>query len=373
MSMNLESITLYFREGSSDKVYQASLEKEPGGRFVVNFAYGRRGGTMNTGTKTAQPVGMDEARTIYDRLVREKTAKGYTPGPDGTPYGGHRAVDDPAHGGGSAPPSSPLRLVPQLLNPIEDSEVPALLRGREWWMQEKHDGQRVMIVCDTSGFYGHNKRGQPRPLPQPVESDAELLGVCCILDGELVGDLFHAFDLLECAGEDLRALPYAERLRRLHNRCLQLKRAGGRAILVTPTAKTFAEKRECFDAAKAKNKEGVVFKDSTAPYSPGRPASHGPQRKCKFVASASCIVTGRGSKRSVGLGLWPLETPANLVAVGNVTIPPNHAVPEPGAVVEVRYLYAYRGGSLFQPVYLGERDDTEPGECSLGQLKFKAD
>ncbi|MCE9610150.1 MAG: WGR domain-containing protein [Chthoniobacter sp.] len=82
--MNLESITLYFREGSSDKVYQASLEKEPGGRFLVNFAYGRRGSTMNTGTKTAQPVGMDDARTIYDRLVREKTANGYTPGPDGT-------------------------------------------------------------------------------------------------------------------------------------------------------------------------------------------------------------------------------------------------------------------------------------------------
>ena len=361
--MKLDTITLYFREGSSDKVYQADLVKEPGGRFLVNFAYGRRGSTMNTGTKTAQPVGLDEARTIYDRLVREKTAKGYTPGADGTPYGGK---DE----GGRMKDEGVPRLLPQLLNPIEERAVPGFLKSALWWMQEKHDGQRVMIVCDESCIYGHNKRGQPRPLPQTVERAAERLGVPCILDGELVGDLFHAFDLLACAGEDLRAMPYSERLRRLHNRCLPLQRVG---ISVTPTAKTGNEKRECFDQAKEENREGVVFKCASAAYAPGRPASEGPQRKFKFVASASCIVTGRGSKRSVGLGLWPLETPANLVPVGNVTIPPNQAVPEPGAVVEVRYLYAYRGGSLYQPVYLGERDDVEPAECSLGQLKFKAD
>jgi hypothetical protein len=43
-------ITLYYREGSSDKVYQVSIEPQGEG-FVVNFAYGRRGSTMNTRTK----------------------------------------------------------------------------------------------------------------------------------------------------------------------------------------------------------------------------------------------------------------------------------------------------------------------------------
>lgn len=37
-----DKVTLYFREGSSDKVYQASIEPTAGG-FLVNFAYGRRG------------------------------------------------------------------------------------------------------------------------------------------------------------------------------------------------------------------------------------------------------------------------------------------------------------------------------------------
>ena len=77
-----EQITLYYREGSSDKVCQASIEPR-GGLFVVNFAYGRRGSILQTGTKNPEPVDYDSAKTIYDRLVREKEAKGYTEGPDG--------------------------------------------------------------------------------------------------------------------------------------------------------------------------------------------------------------------------------------------------------------------------------------------------
>ena len=80
-----ERITLYYREGSSDKVYQAAIEPA-GERFVVNFAFGRRGSTMNTGTKTNVPVDYAAAKRTFDKLVREKSAKGYTPGADGAPY-----------------------------------------------------------------------------------------------------------------------------------------------------------------------------------------------------------------------------------------------------------------------------------------------
>src|SRR6478672_1803131 len=80
-----ERVTLYYREGSSNKVYQAAIEPK-GELFVVNFAYGRRGTTLNTGTKTTSPVDFGSAKTIYDKLVNEKKAKGYTEGPDGTPY-----------------------------------------------------------------------------------------------------------------------------------------------------------------------------------------------------------------------------------------------------------------------------------------------
>ncbi len=47
-----ERVTLYYRAGTSDKVYQAAIEPA-GPQFVVNFAYGRRGATLTTGTKTS--------------------------------------------------------------------------------------------------------------------------------------------------------------------------------------------------------------------------------------------------------------------------------------------------------------------------------
>jgi hypothetical protein len=103
-------------------------------------------------------------------------------------------------------------------------------------------------------------------------------------------------------------------------------------------------------------KEGIVFKRRDAAYVPGRPASGGDQLKLKFTATASAIVAGAdGSRRSVKLEL--LDGPRR-VGVGNVTIPANHPIPAVNQIVEVRYLYAYPGGSLYQPVYLGKRDDV---------------
>ena len=43
------------------------------------------------------------------------------------------------------------------------------------------------------------------------------------------------------------------------------------------------------------------------------------------------------------------------------------------AVVEVRYLYAFPEGRLYQPVYLGRRDDVGAEACGREQLKFKAE
>ena len=104
-----EKVTLYFRQGASDKVYQAALEPSGPG-YVVNFAYGRRGSTLQTGTKTAQPVGYDEAKKIFDKLISEKSAKGYTPGEDGTPY---QHTDQQQRSTG---------VFPQLLNAIDEAD-----------------------------------------------------------------------------------------------------------------------------------------------------------------------------------------------------------------------------------------------------------
>ena len=114
-----------------------------------------------------------------------------------------------------------------------------------------------------------------------------------------------------------------------------------------------------------------MFKRLDAPYTPGKPNSGGAQLKFKFVATLSAIVAKVNAKRSVELSLFKGRS---LISCGNVTIPANHDIPKVGMVVDVRYLYAYRAShALHQPVYLGLRDDVEPGECLVSQLKFKAE
>ncbi|MFQ4140625.1 WGR domain-containing protein [Chlorogloeopsis sp. ULAP02] len=76
--MKLEKrTTLHFQEGSSDKVYEVDLCQVSEGRYVVNFRYGRRGSNLKEGTKTTQALPLQEAQRVFNKLVEEKTKKGY--------------------------------------------------------------------------------------------------------------------------------------------------------------------------------------------------------------------------------------------------------------------------------------------------------
>ncbi|MCW3782509.1 WGR domain-containing protein [Defluviimonas salinarum] len=70
-----KAINLYFREGGSDKIYQAQLV-EAGGGWRVTFQYGRRGKPLTAGEKTDGPTTYEKAEKIYDKLVASKVAKG---------------------------------------------------------------------------------------------------------------------------------------------------------------------------------------------------------------------------------------------------------------------------------------------------------
>jgi bifunctional non-homologous end joining protein LigD len=349
-----ERVALYYREGSSDKVYQAAIEPA-GNQFVVNFAYGRQGATLTTGTKTSSPVDYAAAKKIYVKLVSEKKAKGYTEGADGTPY---QHTDKQASG-----------ILPQLLNPVEEAEVELLLRDDNYCAQEKFDGRHLLVRKQDDDLEGINKKGFVVGLPQTVASGLRHLLGSFIPDGESIGDDYHAFDLLEINGENLRPLPYRIRLVRLVN--LLLTTANHPHVKLVETAFTTAQKTELWHRLRRENREGIVFKRLDAPFAPGKPNSGGPQLKFKFVATASAVVAKINVQRSVEVSLFQGRS---LVSCGNVTIPSNHEIPQVGAVVEVRYLYAYRESlALYQPVYLGPRDDVEPGECLVSQLKFKAE
>jgi bifunctional non-homologous end joining protein LigD len=349
-----ERVALYYREGSSDKVYQAAIEPA-GNQFVVNFAYGRRGATLTTGTKTSSPVDYAAAKKIYTKLVSEKKAKGYTEGADSTPY---QHTDKQASG-----------ILPQLLNPVEEAEVELLLRDDNYCAQEKFDGRHLLVRKQDDDLEGINKKGFVVGLPQTVANDLRRLSGSFIPDGESIGDDYHAFDLLEFNGENLRPLPYRIRLVRLVN--LLLSTANHPHVKLVETAFTTAQKTGLWQRLRRENREGIVFKRLDAPFAPGKPNSGGPQLKFKFVATVSAVVAKINVQRSVEVSLFQGRS---LVSCGNVTIPVNHEIPTVGTVVDARYLYAAKeSGVLYQPVYLGSRDDVDPGECLVSQLKFKAE
>ena len=349
----LENVTLYYREGSSDKVYQCAIE-QAGERFVVNFAYGRRGATLNTGTKTNVPVDYEDAKRIFDKLVKEKTAKGYTPGKDGTPY---QHTD-----------KQPSGILPQLLNSIEEKQVLDLMDDDAWCCQEKFDGRRLIVRKEGAAINGINKKGNLVGLPEPLFQVIHQYGADVVIDGESIGDNYYAFDLLVLDGVDVRHWPYRERLAALMNLLFGIQQ---QVIKFVETAFTSAQKIGLLDRLKKGRREGIVFKQLHSPYAPGRPNSGGSHLKHKFCATLSALVAKINSQRSVVISLLGKN---GWQTCGNVTIPANHKIPQAGQVVEVRYLYAFReSGMLFQPVYLGPRDDVDDAECLASQLKFKAE
>ncbi|WP_133768331.1 hypothetical protein [Enterovirga rhinocerotis] len=72
---------LWFKGGSSDKLYEVDLVENDGlfgdARFLVNFRYGRRGSSLREGTKTTVPVTREAAEKVFDSVVVAKVNEGY--------------------------------------------------------------------------------------------------------------------------------------------------------------------------------------------------------------------------------------------------------------------------------------------------------
>ncbi|WP_261401965.1 hypothetical protein [Chenggangzhangella methanolivorans] len=77
----VRSARLWFKEGTSDKLYEVDLIEndalQSDQRFIVNFRYGRRGATLRDGSKTPQPVAAAAAEKIFDSIVVSKVNDGY--------------------------------------------------------------------------------------------------------------------------------------------------------------------------------------------------------------------------------------------------------------------------------------------------------
>lgn len=351
----MKRISLFFKSGPSDKEYHVQVVQAPGSDlYLVKFQYGRRGSTLTDGCKTQSPLPLEKANKIFDDIVKKQMAKGYTEGAEGTPYIGGDKQD------------RVTGMFPQLLNPIDEYDVEKYLKDPAWGAQEKKDGKHVMIAVSNGEAKASNRKGLQIGIPDAISKEAIKMAAS-LLDGEAIGDVFHVFDMPNAG------CGYKKRYDHL---CTTYGDAERDAIKLVPLAVTEKEKRELYARLKKEGKEGIVFKKLDAPYKPGRPSSGGDMLKHKFYATCSCmVVAGRDGKRSIGLALNDVKGPRDIsvVNVGNCTVPANQPIPKAGDIVEIRYLYAYKGGSLYQPTLIGIRDDLDQVACDMDQLKYKAE
>lgn len=357
---DLPKVTLYSTVGGSDKVYCLEIVAQGDG-YVVNFANGRRGGTLQHGTKTSSPVPLAAAQKAYDKVYKEKTGKGYTLGEGEQAFSG---TDNSGRVSGH---------LPQLLNPISREEMIALAHNPAYLFQEKHDGNRVTIRKTGGKVEAVNRKGLTIGFPKGVETEALTLGGDFILDGEMIDQCFYAFDCLKHpeAG-DVRDRCVKDRYAWLQQVIFSLKGlADGdlTAIFLVEAAFTTKDKLALFERVEKQGREGVVAKLISAPYEIGRPNSGGNWLKFKFRHSATVIVSKVNSQRSVGMAV--IGEKGETVEIGNVTIPANANIPNAGDLIEVSYRHANVGGSLIEPVYHALRTDIDQTECVIGQLKFK--
>lgn len=347
-------------ENGSDKVYHVELQQAHVDLFSVRFSYGRRGSALQFGCKV-EGVSGPVARKAFDKVCSEKLSKGYV-----------REGEAPSYTEAN-PRQTDIR--PQLLNAIDEVRLKELLKDDDWIMQEKMDGRNITIVKTGDDVVAINRKGQVVSCPTAVVAALQNCQKSFRLAGEMVGEVYYAFDLIALGGTE----PDPDR--RFSDRLDDLLGLAVANSWSTITSYDTTEpvrvvlgyrirygKKAMYLWIQKSGGEGVVFKDANAKFTPGRPSSGGPALKYKFCETATCRVGGNYTgKRSVELYMPDGEASRH---VGNVTIPPNYEFPDVGQRVEIRYLHAFHLGSLYQPVYLGVRGDKDEAD-DYATLKFK--
>lgn len=345
----VKTADLFYKEGGSDKVYKIFIKKDED-KYYVEFSYGRRGNSLTSGTKTANAVTETEAEKIFGKMLSTQKGKGYRE--TGNTEVSVASDFDPRDTG----------VKPQLLNDMEEGDLAFYLNSDDWCMQEKFDGRRRLIMNSPNGNIATNRKGLSVAINQTIMDEfAEIMkfkSSLVILDGEDMGDNVMVFDLLNSVDS------YGIRYIQLWDLVKE-----SNVLNIVPTAWTSDEKHKFLLEMRETNAEGVVFKKKSSKYKPDRPNSGGDMIKYKFVATASCIVTSHHkAKRSIGVSVYDGD---KLISVGNVTVYPNQEIPAVESIVEIKYLYYFPGGSLFQPVLLEQRDDIDKEDCIIEKLKAK--
>jgi bifunctional non-homologous end joining protein LigD len=93
---------------------------------------------LNMGTKTVVPLDLVGAQKIYEKVLAEKLGKGYQYMIGSGEVAEVKTVV-------SSVVVDPAIFIPQLLNPVDESEVEGYLLDDAWGMEEKKDGEHQAV------------------------------------------------------------------------------------------------------------------------------------------------------------------------------------------------------------------------------------
>jgi len=178
----------------------------------------------------------------------------------------------------------------------------------------------------------------------------------------MIGDVYHAFDLLlEDDGVSKEICLKARTAANRHYRLVTvLKPFLGDSMKVVDLVVPMESKRTFVALLRNTRKEGVVFKKLDAPYVPGKVENLAKATavKVKFYSEGTFLVIAWNDKSSVQIAAYD-DQGIETIQVGNVTVPAKyvdqineamgHEVKGKRVLIRVRYLYATEARILYQP------------------------
>lgn len=357
MSTIKKEITLFSQQNGSDKVYILQMNEMEDGSYKLFYANGKRGQSLKINEKTKKPLTLEEAEKEFDKVVKSKK-KGSSKYQETLDSGDTLELSSKEGQSG---------INTHLLVAIDESEALLLCEDDSYVAQEKHDGERRPLIIKNKEVLGTNRYGEYTSGMKSKLKEGLDLNEDVIFDTEDMGDFVYAFDILEYKGVDLKSKTVLERYEILEEAVKPHS-----AVRISKMAKTKEEKLKLLDEMVKLEREGLVFKKSDSPYVGGKATKKkATQFKYKLYDEASVIVESVNVKRSVLMAL--IMEDGTRRTFGNVTIPESVEMPVAGDIIEVKYLYAYKEGSIFQASFLKYRKDLRIEECKESQLKYKPD
>jgi ATP-dependent DNA ligase len=225
-------------------------------------------------------------------------------------------------------------MIPLDMEPMLAALQPELPAGDGWEYEPKWDGFRTIAhrAGDEVHLVSRGARPMARYFPEVLPAFRELGADPVVLDGELVivgpdglsfdalqlrlhpaesrvrmlsqssPAIYVAFDVLMAGGEDLRGQPLGVRRERLE----RLLAGAAPGLRLTPYTRDVVLARRWFDEFEGAGLDGVIAKQWSQPYLPGKRA----WVKVKHQRTADCVVIGfrwsaeRSSLGSLLLGLY---------------------------------------------------------------------